>query len=538
LILTRLKLANVRAIETAEFRFHAGFNLIVGVNGVGKTTVLEAISRGLAQAIQKCSKISINEPPLSVKDIRQGAIAALITLDLEINGQALQVHEQRNRSEVASARPGELASKVDVHARSRRGRLRKAQREAQETVSLDAGPKFLPDEQAFRTAADAARSQPLAVFYSTVRAHPSTSRARKQRAAGRRAAAYVDAFTGRELMLSEFADWIHVLQETANERADAAPMLSSLNAAVRRFIPGHVGISVSKAAPKQLLIEQSEREMFTAHRLPLTDRQRLLQILRAVNDHMSTNWPPAELRDLPLRELSERASEERTKVVREQMSRYMDDFDNLEGPLDQLPFKLEDEHLTGEFGKSLRLDRRPRSLEASQLSDGERGVLAVVLDLTRRLAQANPDIPDPAASASAVVLIDELELHLHPRWQRQITHDLLNAFPLCQFIATTHSPQIIGEIEHQHIQIIAEGEVYSPTHSYGVDSSRVLEELMDSDPRSTEVKELISQISQVIGRQNFDRGRELLKELAERIGESDPEVTRIGTLLDFVEGAE
>ena len=538
MIVTRLKLANVRAIETAEFRFRPGFNLIVGVNGVGKTTVLEAISRGLAQAVQKCLKISISEPALSVNDIRQGAIAAMINLDVEINGQALQVQEERIRNEVASSRPGELASEVDVHARSRRGRLRKAHRQAQETVSLDIGPKFLPDEKAFRAAAETARSKVLAVYYSTVRAHASTSRTRKRRAAHPRAAAYVDAFTGRELMLSEFADWIHVLRETADERADAAPMLSSLNAVVRRFLPGHVGINVSNAEPRQLMIEQSERETFTANRLPLTDRQRLLHILKAVNDHMSTNWPPPEFRALSVRELTRRASEERAKVVREQISRYMNDFDNLDGPLDEVPFNIEDKHLRGKFGKSIRLDRLPRSLEASQLSDGERGVLAVVLDLTRRLARANPNIPDPAAGASAVVLIDELELHLHPKWQRQITRDLLKAFPLCQFIATTHSPQVIGEIEHEGIQIIAEGTVYSPTHSYGLDSSRVLEEVMDSDTRAKEVKDLLSEISRVIGQQQYDRGRKLLKQLAKRLGENDPEVTRLRTLLDFVEGKE
>jgi Predicted ATP-binding protein involved in virulence len=539
-IVTRLQLRNVRAIEAAEFHFQRGFNLIVGVNGVGKTTVLEAISRGLAQAIHKSVKISTTEPNFSVKDIRHGAIVASITIDLEIGEQTLQVHDERFRSSTANARPGELASEVDVHASGfrRKGRLREAHRKAQETVSVETGPKFLPDENAFRTAAEAAGSQVLAVYYSTLRAHPSTSKARKQRATRPVAAAYVDAFTGRELMLSEFADWIHVLQETASERTDATPMLSSLNAAVRRFLPGHVGIDISIAEPKQLLIQQSERETFTAARLPLIDRQRLLQILKAVNDHMSTNWPPAEFRDLPLQELSRRSSEERAKVVREQMSRYMNDFDNLEGPLNELPFKIDDKHLTGEFGKSIRLDRLPRTLEVSQLSDGERGVLAVVLDLTRRLAQANPNITDPAANASAVVLIDELELHLHPKWQRQITHDLAKAFPLCQFIATTHSPQIIGEVEHQGIQIIAEGKVYSPTHSYGLDSSRVLEEVMDSDTRAKEVKDLLSEISRVIGRQQYDRGRELLVRLGERLGENDPDVTRLRTLLDFVEGKE
>ena len=78
------------------------------------------------------------------------------------------------------------------------------------------------------------------------------------------------------------------------------------------------------------------------------------------------------------------------------------------------------------------------------------------------------------------MLIDEIDLHLHPKWQRQIVHKLTEVFPRCQFITTTHSPQVIGEVEHDRIQIIANGEVYSPTHSFGVDSSRLLEEITGS----------------------------------------------------------
>ena len=137
-----------------------------------------------------------------------------------------------------------------------------------------------------------------------------------------------------------------------------------------------------------------------------------------------------------------------------------------------------------------------------------------------------------------VVLIDELDLHLHPKWQRQIVRDLTAAFPKCQFIATTHSPQIIGEVEHERIQIIVNGQVYSPTHSYGVDSSRVLEEIMGSEPRAQEVKKLLSQISGVIGKHQFAHARGLIEKLVERLGESDPEVTRLRTLIDFVEGKE
>jgi predicted ATP-binding protein involved in virulence len=177
-------------------------------------------------------------------------------------------------------------------------------------------------------------------------------------------------------------------------------------------------------------------------------------------------------------------------------------------------------------------------LDVRQLSDGERGILSMVLDLARRLSQANEGASDPLIEGRAVVLIDEIDLHLHPKWQRQIVHNLRAAFPRCQFIATTHSPQVIGEVEHDRIQIIADGQVYSPTHSYGVDSSRVLGEVMRSDQRAKEVQILLTEVSQVIGRQLFDRARELLSQIVERLGETDPEVTRIRTLLDFGEGKE
>lgn len=190
----------------------------------------------------------------------------------------------------------------------------------------------------------------------------------------------------------------------------------------------------------------------------------------------------------------------------------------------------------GDGVPKLLIDRAGATLEVRQLSDGERGTLGLVLDLTRRLAQANPGMKDPAGEAEAVVLIDELDLHLHPKWQRQIARNLTTTFPRCQFIATTHSPQVIGEVEHDRIQIIANGQVYSPTHSFGVDSSRVLEEIMGADPRAQEVKALLSQLSQEVAKQRFENARGFLAELVDRLGEADPEVTRARTLLDFMEG--
>lgn len=94
--------------------------------------------------------------------------------------------------------------------------------------------------------------------------------------------------------------------------------------------------------------------------------------------------------------------------------------------------------------KPLRLTVRKGDsrLSINQLSDGERSFLAILGDMVRRLALANPDLDDPLRG-HGVVLIDELELHLHPTWQRQIVGNLRRTFPNIQFIGTTHSPFVI-----------------------------------------------------------------------------------------------
>lgn len=94
----------------------------------------------------------------------------------------------------------------------------------------------------------------------------------------------------------------------------------------------------------------------------------------------------------------------------------------------------------------LLVDKGDQSFDLSQLSDGERSFLAMICDLGRRLALANPELPNPLYGAG-VVLIDELELHLHPKWQREVRDKLLATFPNVQFIATTHSPFIIQSMK-------------------------------------------------------------------------------------------
>jgi predicted ATP-binding protein involved in virulence len=104
-------------------------------------------------------------------------------------------------------------------------------------------------------------------------------------------------------------------------------------------------------------------------------------------------------------------------------------------------------------------DGRTQTLRIGQLSDGYRIMLGVVMDFARRLAQANPKTETNNVNplnTHGIVLIDEIDLHLHPSWQQRVIHDLMETFPNTQFILTTHSPQVLSTIKRENIQIIGE----------------------------------------------------------------------------------
>ena len=121
-------------------------------------------------------------------------------------------------------------------------------------------------------------------------------------------------------------------------------------------------------------------------------------------------------------------------------------------------------------------------LSLDQLSGGYRIVLALAADLARRMVQGNPHLDDPLES-EAVVLIDELELHLHPAWQQRILGDLRRTFPNAQFIVSTHSPQVLTTVEPQCIvELAREGDrivAGAPAGAtYGAEAGDVLSVVM------------------------------------------------------------
>ncbi|MDD2964536.1 MAG: AAA family ATPase [Bacteroidales bacterium] len=177
-------------------------------------------------------------------------------------------------------------------------------------------------------------------------------------------------------------------------------------------------------------------------------------------------------------------------------------------------------------GKEVRID---------QLSDGEKCTLALVGDLARRLAIANPMLQNPL-EGEGIVLIDEIELHLHPRWQRHFVAQLGNLFPNCQFVVTTHSPQALGEVKGENIRLLyagADGNITSstPDQALGLDSNYILEVLMDSSEREQETAKELNRLFELIDRARFEEAEEVIEQLKMKFNGTSPELLRAETLI-------
>ena len=124
------------------------------------------------------------------------------------------------------------------------------------------------------------------------------------------------------------------------------------------------------------------------------------------------------------------------------------------------------------------------TIPVSYLSDGVRGMLALTADIAYRCTKLNPHLDNAPKETDGVVIIDEIDLHLHPRWQQSVIPSLQEAFPLIQFIVTTHSPQVLTTVPNQSIQIISDNKLYlAPLGTEGAEASRILKRVFGVELR-------------------------------------------------------
>lgn len=433
----RLEIENFKGFERLSLDLHPQFTLLVGENGTGKTTILDALA--------VAAGIWLVEPPDSMlQNSRRNILPSEIRLEPQTKGDRVQFQEKRPVIVRATGRIADhkgLQWTRRVRATGGRGTDNSGAKEAlQQVRSIYA-----------RDTAGQDIVCPLAAYYGAGRAWlPSNRRSTKLKSNGpaKRWAAFYDCFNER-IRFAELRAWFsRETIERGNRGGQARPGFEVVQRAILRCIDGADAVWFD------------------------TDREQIV------------------------------------------------------------------------------LSIQGRSQPFDNLSAGQRMMMALVADLAIKAVTQNafllpPDRLGPQdepwprvlTQTPGLVLIDELDVHLHPRWQRRVPQDLKSTFPAIQFVCTTHSPQVVGEVRPEEVRILDGREVTIPPRSLGIDSSRILEELMAARARNHEIEALLRRLFALIDKEEFDEARRLLPDVEARLGEDDPEVTRARALMSFLESS-
>jgi predicted ATP-binding protein involved in virulence len=206
-------------------------------------------------------------------------------------------------------------------------------------------------------------------------------------------------------------------------------------------------------------------------------------------------------------------------------------------------------------------------LQVAQLSQGYQSMMAMAMDFSRRLAIGNSHLESgsnqsvnqivqkaidlapsyfenigfeakstPALCAPAIMLVDEIDLHLHPSWQQRVLDDLMRTFPLTQFIVTTHSPQVLSTVRRENIRVIGkDGQnkfIAEPpvAMTYGEPSGSVMHSVMNVDPQPPVLeKDDLLRLTELVDQGGFDtdEAQQLMRALESALSKRHPQILRL-----------
>jgi len=162
-----------------------------------------------------------------------------------------------------------------------------------------------------------------------------------------------------------------------------------------------------------------------------------------------------------------------------------------------------------------------------ELSDGYKNTLSMVADIAYRMAVLNPWLLDQVLSeTTGIVLIDEIDLHLHPQWQQRIIGDLRTIFPKVQFIVSTHAPLVINSVKKENLLILTDQQASEPQNEiFGRDANAILNSIMGVNERPDKIKQMFQTVYDAIDEQRYDDAAATLRQIEDKIGSADPELT-------------
>lgn len=399
--LKSIELLNFRGVAKMTLDFTERTTALVGVNGVGKSTVLDALAIALSHLTWRINEQPLKARPIAIDDIRLSADFARISIAIELRRQNVRWSVAVNRRKGTYADP---MRKSDLEALNSAVALlqeqwRHVQEDRQEDYDL-----------------------PLAVYYDVNRAAPVIPLRVREKIRNTPREAYADALDHDGADFKRFFIWFRDREDYENEqRRESAEFRDPALQAVRSAIEFFTGFSKLRIQRKPLL--------------------------------------------------------------------------------------------------RMTVSKQALEFNVGQLSDGERNMLALVGDLSRRLSILSPSLAN-SNEGVGVVLIDEIDLHLHPKWQRTVMADLERTFPNCQFVVTTHSPQVVGELAAESVMLLRDGALLGHAErSLGLSSSEVLEELMGVTARNIDVENALTELRKLIDNDDVAHAQNELNTLRTKVGD-------------------
>ncbi len=423
----KLELNNFRPFRHLDLDFTNRLTVLVGINGAGKTSVLDALAILLSRLIGRIRSSHGTGRFFTESDIHLGTTETNNTIEIIFNNHKVTwrvTKTKRGRKKQKISNLEELKEIIEII---------QAELERNENASI-----------------------PLAVYYGVNRAVLDIPLRIRKKHRFEQLAAYDQALTGARNDFRLFFEWFRNREDFENER---------------RLYP------VKDVKAKEDRLEGLPKELYEV----LFYRDSQLQAVREAI-HALTGFSNLRVRRGPLR---------------------------------------------------MEVRKGNQHLNVAQLSDGEKCLLALAGDLARRLAIANPGLDKPL-EGKGVVLIDEVDLHLHPEWQHRVIPKLLETFPNCQFVLTTHSPQVLSHVRCENIWcLVQKGDEVTavrPDGTYGQDSNFLLKTLLGSSYRPKEIEKDMERLFELI-RENTKEARKLLNDLKIRIEGDSPDLVRAETLL-------
>lgn len=414
-----LTLTNYRGARSLSLDLHERLNVFVGVNGAGKSTMLDAATIMLSWVVSRIRHPGTSGRPISEDDIANRQSSASLELVCGHDNQTITWRLAKSRRGMGSPdKPSELTQLSD-YAKS-----------VQSQIVADVSNANIP----------------LFVYYPVNRAVLDIPLRIRGQQSFDRLTAYDDALT-TGANFRTFFEWFREREDLENE----------------------IKVRSGEASPTETT---------------------------AISD-----YPDPQL-----------------VAVRNALNRVLPEFQNL--TVRRNPLRME-------------IEKEGQLLTVNQLSDGEKCLIAMVNDLARRMAIANPT--GNPLDGEGIILIDEIDLHLHPKWQRMIVPRLLDVFPNCQFMISTHSPHVLTHIQPENIVLLkwVDGNITAqrPSESYGKNVDRILEDLMGLDTtRPIQVSTDLHRIYAMIDSNSLDEAKQHIATIRQEIGD-DPDLAKAEVLI-------